>query len=217
MAYSNSIKKAAMELRRKGYSLKELSEQFHIAKATASLWSTNIPLNKKAKKRILAVKRRGQLAGAQSRRARTKAIEKIYFDEAFLEIQSAPDYNKIICAMIYWCEGRKKADGMAFTNSDPKLVKTFLKLLRGSFVLDEKRFHPCIHLHSYHLPKTQLDFWSKVTDINKQQFIKPYRKANSGKRIREGYQGCIDVRYSSSDLARRLLATAKAFLQHTGA
>jgi hypothetical protein len=105
---------------------------------------------------------------------------------------------------------------MAFTNSDPKLVKTFLKLLRNSFTLDEKRFHPCIHIHSYHSPKVQLDFWSKVTDIDKQQFIKPYRKANSGKRIREGCQGCIDVRYSSSDLARRLLAIAKAFLQHTG-
>ncbi len=179
MAYSNDIKKAAMEFRKKGYSLKELSEQFHITKATASLWSSNIPLNKKAKKRILAVKRRGQLAGAQSRKARTK--------------------------------------GVAFTNSDPNLVRTFLKLLRGLFDLDEKKFHPCIHLHSYHLPKAQLDFWSKVTDINKQQFIKPYRKANSGKRIREGYQGCIDVRYGSSDLARRLLATAKAFLQHTGA
>jgi orotate phosphoribosyltransferase-like protein len=111
MAYSNDIKKAAMELRKKGYSLKELSDRFHIAKATASLWSSDIPLNKKAKKRILAVKRRGQLVGAQSRRARTKAIEKTYFDEALLEIQSAPDYNKIFCAMIYWCEGRKKQMG----------------------------------------------------------------------------------------------------------
>jgi len=73
--------------------------------------------------------------------------------------------------------------------------------LRECFVLDEKKFHPCIHLHSYHSPEKQLDFWSKVTDINKQQFIKPYLK-----------QGCISLRYFNNDLARRLMAVAKAFL-----
>lgn len=57
-----------------------------------------------------------------------------------------------------------------------------------------------------------LDFWSKVTKINKKQFIKPYRKLNSGKRIHPNYQGCISIKYHSNDLARRIMATAKAFL-----
>lgn len=119
----------------------------------------------------------------------------------------------IICAMIYWCEGGKNAKySVAFTNSDPKLVRTFLKLLRECFVLDESKFHPCIHLHSYHLPEKQLDFWSKVTDINKQQFIKPYLKPNTGKRIHENYQGCISLRYFNNDLAQQLVAIAKAYL-----
>jgi hypothetical protein len=115
--------------------------------------------------------------------------------------------------MIYWCEGGKNAKyGVAFTNSDPKLVRTFLTLLRENFNLDERKFHPGIHLHSYHSPGTQLDFWSKVTDIDKQQFIKPYLKPNTGKRIRKNYQGCISLRYASNDLARQLMAIAKAYL-----
>lgn len=89
-------------------------------------------------------------------------------------------------------------------------------LIRKCFVLDERKFRPCIHLHSYHSPKKQLDFWSKVTDINKEQFIKPYQKANSGKRIRPNYQGCIRIRYHSCDVARRLMAIAKAFLRYKG-
>jgi hypothetical protein len=214
MAYSNEIRLKAVELRRKGYSLKELSDQLKISKATASLWSRNIVLNERARMRLVMVKRRGQLAGARSRKLQTKTFEENYLKEASLEIQSNPNYNKIICAMIYWCEGGKNAkSGVAFTNSDPKLIRTFLKLLREGFDLDESKFHPCIHLHSYHSPQKQLDFWAKVTDINKQQFIKPYQKANSGKRIRENYQGCLNLRYYSNDLARRLMAIAKAFMR----
>jgi transposase-like protein len=217
MAYSNDIRHAAMELRKRGYSLKEISQRFNIAKSTASLWSENIALDKSAEARLLTVIKRGQFVSAQNKKAKTRATEDRYLKEAREEMKSNPNYDKIICAMIYWCEGGKNPRyGVSLTNSDPNLIRTFLKLLRNSFVLDEAKFHPCIHLHSYHSPEIQLDFWSKITDINKQQFIKPYQKSNSGKRIHENYQGCLSLRYASNDLARQLMATAKAFLNITG-
>jgi transposase-like protein len=212
MAYSNDVRHRAMQLRKQGYSLKKISKEFNVAKSTASLWSADIILDQNAEARLLSVIKRGQFVSAQNKKAKTRATEDRYLKEARRDILSDPNYDKIICAMIYWCEARKKPDGVGFTNSNPELVETFLRLLRGSFSIDEKKFRPGIHLHSYYSPQIQLDFWSKITDINKQQFIKPYQKSNSGKRIHENYQGCIDVRYHDSDLARRLMATAKAFL-----
>jgi len=41
-------KQQALILRRKGYSLKEISELLSVSKGTASLWCNNIVLNKKA-------------------------------------------------------------------------------------------------------------------------------------------------------------------------
>lgn len=218
MAYPSSMRREAVILRKQGYSLKELSNRFGVVKSTIALWTEGVVMGEEAERRLLTVIKRGQFVSAQNKRARTKATEDQYFKEAREEIQSSPNYNKIICAMIYWCEGAKSVKGgIAFTNSDPNLVRTFLKLLRECFVLDENKFHPCIHLHSYHLPQKQLDFWSKVTDIDKQQFIRPYQKPNTGKRIHQNYQGCISVVYRSSDLARRLVAIAKAYLNLTGA
>ena len=218
MAYSVGIRTTARALRKRGYSLKEISSRFHVAKSTASLWVEDIALDAKAEKRLLGIIKRGQFISAKNRRAKTRVLEQRYFDEALEEIRSNPNHEKNVCAMIYWCEGAKDPkNGVVFTNSDPSLVKTFLKLLRTSFLLDENRFHPCIHLHSYHSPRKQLDFWAKITDINKRQFIKPYLKSNTGKRIRSGYQGCISVRYRDSDLARRLLAFARAYLNQMGA
>jgi transcriptional regulator with XRE-family HTH domain len=218
MAYSIELRRKAMDLRRKGYSLKEISERFDISKSTASLWLSDVALDQEAVKRLLTVIKRGQFVSARNKKNKIKKLEQSYLEDAYQELNTQPNYGKIICAMVYWCEGAKSSKkGICFTNSDPNLVKTFLKLLRENFILDEKKFHPCIHIHSYHSPKRQLDFWSKITDIDKQQFIKPYRKANTGKRIRENYQGCVSVRYGSSDLARRLMAIAKAYLFSKGA
>jgi hypothetical protein len=218
MAYPINTKEEARELRKKGCSLKEISRSFNVAKSTASAWVEDIELSEAAKDRLLQIIKLGQFNSAENKKAQTQILELGYFYDALIEMESKPNYEKIICAMIYWCEGSKNArDGIAFINSDPKLVKKFLNLLRKNFIVDEGRFRACIHIHSYHSPETQLDFWSKITDIDKEQFIRPYQKPNTSKRIRENYQGCISIRYHDNDLARRLMAIAKAFLLHTGA
>lgn len=167
MAHPFEIKESVIKLRRKGYSLGQLSRRFHISKTTLSDWCSSVILDAKAKKKLLRTTREAQLVNAEKRRTKTKTLEEEYFQEALSEIQSDKNQDKIMCAMLYWCEGSKSPHGVAFANSDPKLAKSFLSLLRRSFVLDEAKFRPCIHLHDYHSPEKQLDFWSKITDIDK--------------------------------------------------
>jgi hypothetical protein len=208
-----SERREAVKLRLQGKSLKEISEGLRVAKSSVSLWVRDVALSQSAKRRLLQKITAGQFVSAEKKKAQVRALEQKYLDEAKQELAHAPNYKKIICAVMYWCEGTKNPkSGLTFTNSDPLLVRKFLELLRVSFPIDEKRFHPCIHIHEYHSPERQLDFWSKITKINKRQFIKPYRKPNSGKRIHPSYQGCVSMRYHNSNLARRMLAIAKAFL-----
>jgi orotate phosphoribosyltransferase-like protein len=46
------IKRKAIALRKRGYSVKEIAEKLHIAKSTSSLWVREIKLNKKAQQRL---------------------------------------------------------------------------------------------------------------------------------------------------------------------
>ena len=46
------IKEKALELRRKGYSVKEIADELKIAKSTSSFWIRNILLNERAKQRL---------------------------------------------------------------------------------------------------------------------------------------------------------------------
>lgn len=207
----------AIALRKKGYSLKEIAKKINVAKSSVSMWVRDVKLSSIAEKRLLTKIKLGQFNAARNKKARTAAIENKYLQEATAELKKISidkNYAKLLCVIMYWCEGTKNVkSGVNFVNSDPKLVKKFLELLRNSFELDEKKFRPCIHLHSYHNPERQLDFWSKITDINRRQFIKPYQKKNSEKRIHKDYQGCIAIKYHSNDLARRLNIMAKAFLE----
>jgi hypothetical protein len=217
MAHPQEIKEKVIRLRKQGYSLNEIVPLVPAVKSTVALWMREVELDATAKERLFSRTEARYFLNAQNRRAKTLALEERYFQEALEEIKSNPNQDKIMCAMLYWCEGAKSAKAaVAFTNSDPKLIKKFVALLRASFDLDERKFRVGIHLHEYHSPDKQLDFWSKITDIDKQQFIKPYLKPHTGKRKRDNYQGCICLRYQSNDLARRLMAIAKAYL-YTGA
>ena len=206
----------SIELRKKGYSVNEIVEQIGVAKSSVSLWVRNVPLDDKARNRLLTKIKSGQLISAENKRRRTRQILDNHYGSA-LEALERKKLDRLTiqlaCSLIYHCEGSKDIHyGASFTNSDPDLIKTFLYLLRFGFDIDEEKLRACVHLHEYHNLKKQINFWSKITNIPKKQFIKPYLKPNTGKRIKENYQGCISIRYHNVDISRRLLMIAKAFL-----
>ncbi len=125
------------------------------------------------------------------------------------EILKNQSATRLICAILFWCEGSKTTTQVKFTNSDPEMIKYYLRLLRIGFSVDESKFRALVHLHEYHDEKTQIDFWSKLTNIPKTQFHRSYRKPNTQKRIRENYPGCICITYFDARLAKRLWAYYK--------
>lgn len=211
----------AITLRERGYSLNEIVVRVGVAKSTASLWVRNIPLSEKARERLLTKIKLGQVVSAERKRGKTQALIQSYFDEAtrgFNENFLNKKQIRVLCSLLYWCEGAKSQyNGVHFVNSDPALIRLFLKLFHEGFSIDKKRIIARIHLHQYHNPGHQLKFWSQATGLSPSQFRKPYLKPNTGKRIRKDYPGCIAIRYGSNNIARELLTTAKAFMAFMGA
>lgn len=211
-------KEQAIKLRKKGKSLKDISRELGVAKSTVSLWVHNVALSSEAEELLFQKYTAGQKKAQSVRRAQT--TEKLKQAENFAhdvleKIVKNNGTDEIICAMLYWCEGTKSAKDseFTFTNSDPDLVVTFLKLFRASFVLDEKKFRVCVHLHDYHDVDEELQFWSKATKIPLAQFIKPFRKPHTGKQQKVDYRGCVQIRYHDVSVARKLQAIARAYMK----
>ena len=88
------------------------------------------------------------------------------------------------------------------------MIKTFLSLLRKAYSIDENKIKAVLHLHSYHNPKKQIEYWSKVTKIRKEN-ISVYHKKNKGIRKKDNYNGCISIRYGDVRILDELLLIIK--------
>jgi transcriptional regulator with XRE-family HTH domain len=203
------LRSRAGDLRKKGFSFKEISEKLKISKSTASLWLRDVKLSKIAKDRIYKLGVDGRNKGNDSVKNRiAKEDEKILLNVKNTINQCVLLENdlKVVCALLYWCEGGKTEKAtLAFINSDPRLVKYFIDTFRKAFDIDESRFRAVLYVHDYHDVDRQIDFWSKIMSIPKKQFNKPYNKPNSGKRIKNDYQGCVSVRYHGKGIRQEMM------------
>lgn len=209
-------KQKAINLRKEGYSLNEIAEVVPASKSTISLWVKDVPMSISAQKRLASRYTYAQIRSQEVIKGKTLEKNRIIsqkVQDTLTTVSFNKKQQKILCAMIYWCEGNKGVrDLVFFTNSDPQLIKTFLSLFRNSFEIIEEKFRVCMHLHSYHNEIKQKEFWSKITSIPQSQFFKTYQKPNSGLYKKEGYQGCVQIRYMNVSIARELLALARAYM-----
>ena len=214
MAHSGDVKDQAILLRQKGYSLKEISQIVHVSKSTTSIWVRQVSVspsgitrmadNKELKRYKMSLKWQ-----------QVRADKKLYYRNLALPIVQNIRYsqpiNKLLCAILFWAEGSKTIDRIAFTNSDPRMIQSFLRLLRASYDLDETKFSVSAHLHEYHNQDIILNFWANTTNIPLTQFIRPYIKPHTGKNIHAGYKGCITIRYYDRKIAYELEAIYNVF------
>lgn len=207
-------KQIAINLRNRGYSLNEISQKLIISKGTASLWLRELDLNEEAKKRIKQKSIQGFRNSLKSKKKNRELLHKDIFNKNIFVLNSilhSKNLNKLLCSILYWCEGNKDQGSVRFTNSDPAMIKIFITLFRKSFRLDEARFRACIHIHEYHNDNVQKKYWSKITNIPIKQFSKSYKKSNTGPRSRKNYQGCISVRYNDTKISKELNSLWRLF------
>ncbi len=219
MSHSFELKKNATMLRKKGFSLTEISEQLSISKSTASVWLSYIELSLQAQKRLEKKRILGQYKTVllkrkvrieQKQKAEEKAITDIW------KLTMSQELWKLFCALLWWCEGNKDTSMIRFTSSDASLIQNFLYTLRSGFSIDESKFRALVHLHTYHDNTLQRRYWSKTTGIPLQQFHASFQKKNTGIRTKEDYQGCVAISYYDAKIAKELEALYNAFTLSRG-
>lgn len=217
--YSQEIKDRAVELRRNGYSINEISKVLGMAKSTVSLWTIKEPLSIRAQARLKYGHNKGVRKGINTRQKRLsiiynsiQAITQEHVANLTLDINT----QRLLVSTLYWGEGAKTGRQIRIINSDPVFIKVFLELFRQCFNLDESRFAATLHLHEYHNREDQLQFWSKVTKIPKNR-IGIYLKPNTGIQKKIDYPGCIAVHYYDAKIFDIITAYYKLFSESMGA
>lgn len=223
---SPTIKQKAISLRRAGRSYSEILEKIDVAKSTLSLWLRSVGLSKRQEQRLTNKKllsaRRG---GEKRRRMRLEAIQELQ-KSAEQEVRDKDlDENELWLSgiMLYWAEGSKEKDHHVgqqtlFSNSDPRMIKLFLKWLKTvAGEVDQNMVYE-IYIHHTANVMRALEFWSNIVSCNKAKirvYFKRNKKSTNRKNVENNYYGLLRIRVKkSSMLNRRISSWISAICKH---
>ena len=202
-----NLKIQAIKLRKNGLSYGDIRQKLGISKSTASLWTRNVKIPLKSQN-ILAIKtaaarKKGRDAHLSNLKLKYEQIrQSVIKDLARLCINKS--LAKLLCATLYWGEGSKTSGQVVFTNSDPEMIKIFLKFFRYAFQPNADKLKATLHLHPHHNEIEQKKFWTEITGIASEK-ISIYHKTAYGHVIRKDYPGCIAITYGNMEILHELM------------
>ena len=104
--------------------------------------------------------------------------------------------------LIYLGEGSKRADcTVDLANSNPEMVKIFLKFLRDIYRVNESKLRVLLYCYSNQNVDQLVEYWSSLSNIPREQFSKPYiREDYSREKYGRMEYGLVHIRYSDTKL-----------------
>lgn len=207
-------KQSAMEMRARGMSYSEIQRIMPIPKSTLSLWLRGVEFSKIHKFRLEKKRLQAGLAAIEERKKERR--------QEIFEIRrsAAQDIKQITKRelwlsglLLYWsCSPMRKLneyrEGVRFSNSNPDLIKFFLKWLIevGSIERDDVMFD----LFVSEADKRKISFiissWVRITDFPLKFFSRIYylkNKTNHKKSPRFSNLGLVQIRVKRSSLLQR--------------
>ncbi len=205
MKYPSSVVSEARELREKQLSLYEISKLLNVPSSSVRNWCIDLRIDRK----------QSLITNNKLRREKTKRLDLNLVPE---QKAISSDMAKFLAALLYGCEGAKypATNIIAFVNSDPSLVKTFLFLLRKGFKLDENKLRVQLQIHNTHTYSKLIKYWSRLLEIPTGKFLKPTVTQPRGKMKRQNYPGTCSLRYIDNKIQLRLLGIFEGFCSQGG-
>ncbi|MDD5083907.1 MAG: hypothetical protein PHT88_03155 [Candidatus Moranbacteria bacterium] len=212
-------KDKAIRLRKTGQSYTQIQNSLHIPKSTLSSWLKDIPLSTEAQQkistRVCATSIRSLIQRNKNQTALAKKQADDIRDNATQEVHKLSENPLFLIGVsLYWAEGYKKgAYGskwkcVDFANSDPQMITLMMAFFRTFCIKNDSEIKIQVIAHPNIDTDTVISFWSNVTSIPKNQFIKTQLKANKssqGKRGNTLTHGTVHIRMYDVRLFFRII------------
>lgn len=180
-----------VRLRKLGQSYREIAKQLDISKNSVSRWCKNLELPEIAKKIIeKKTKRTKYFLEAYNRQKHERVVleNKEIREDFNNRIKPITDYELLLLgAALYWGEGCKRhASGISYVslvNSDPDMIKIFLRFVKEILEIPENRLKLRIQIHPNIKKEEAINYWSNVVKIPPERFyiIKQISRASLGR------------------------------------
>ncbi len=197
-------KERVIELRKKGYSYKDIMKEVKVAKSSISLWLKDFPLTTHEKdvlkKRKNSSITRGRIRAAASNRQNRLEREKFYLKKAqeiFEDNKNDPCFH--IGITLYWAEGAKRNNQFLFINSDHEMILCMVEWLEQFLGYSRMELRYRLYIHKPYAHENLENFWMKTLKVTNEQFTKTiYKPTSLGIKKRPDYKGCLRIEVRKS-------------------
>lgn len=202
----------ARELRKSGHSVNEIVNLLNVSKGSVSIWVRDIKLNEIQRDRLKEKHLKSiQYGDDSSVRRKNLNLRKQYQDEGkSLAKKYINESLFIMGCSLYWAEGNKSRNMMGFSNSDPNMLKLFMRFLMTYFNANKEDFKVNLHTHKDNgKPINEImKYWMEVLDLPEKAMMKPYVDIRqvSGSRGRKNtlHNGIIRINLYDTKLIQNL-------------
>jgi len=154
--------------RGEGRSIKEIARIVGVSVSSVSLWVRDIKLTPEQNAALLARnpahnrQGKGRAIAAANRRA-----ERISAQQSGRNLARSGEALHVAGCMLYWAEGAKHRNTIRFSNSDPEMVRFFVKFLRTYFDVPDEAIRLTCNLFADHLDRQREieRYWLSIADL----------------------------------------------------
>ena len=221
MGYRGKVEEQhrARLLRRRGWTLGEISDELGVSKASASLWCRDVEIDAAAlaehrRQRHLDGNRAARQRGPNKLQLRVQAEVEELHQAGRVEVGELTNRELLLVGTaLYAGEGSKTAGEVRFTNLDPRMMVLLVAWLERCFGVSKDAMRARLYLHQGLDLDVATAFWAEVMGIGTDQFRRPYRAvADPSIRRSKHPMGCASVGVYSARLHRQVMGLVDALL-----
>lgn len=213
-------KNRAIELRKLGFSYKEIQKEISVSKGLLSGWLKYIRLsaNEEAflKKRMMERQNEGRIKTIFTNRSNRAVREKKVEDEAKIDFQKfCLDPVFLIGVALYWAEGSKRDSQFNFVNSDSDMIIFMYKWIQKFLLIGHDKIKIRLFIHDIPGYENSQIFWSEKLAVEPYLFQKTiYKKTPHNVKKNPDYQGCVRLGVGGIRYLRVMKAWQKLLIQY---
>lgn len=213
------LKPKAISLRKQGKSIREIESSLGIPRSNLSYWLRNIKLTKsqyrllknKHKKALIKARKEAVVWHNLQKASRLKLAEN-EAEKTLLKINNNKETIELALALLYLGEGSKKSSTTCMGNSDPLILKFFLKIMTNVYGIDIEKIRFDLHIRADQNPELLKKYWSKELGVPLHRFkLTSIDKRTIGKPTYADYKGVCAITCGNIAVQRKLVYIGRKF------
>jgi hypothetical protein len=215
-------KKKAIELRKRGFSYKEIQQHVKVSKSLLSGWFEFLELTPDEENflesRMADRQNKGRIASMLSNRNRRINREIVAFENAKKIFEENKDqWVFLLGVSLYWAEGSKRTSCFQFINSDPDMVLCMFKWIQKFLKIEKKDIRCRLFIHKVPGYENVEQFWAQNLGIEANSFEKTiYKPTLHSVKKNPAYRGCLRLEVGGIYELRLMKAWQKLLIQYYG-